>query len=489
MRLFSRWERLVVVVFRQDGAMDEQAAMQPFGRRIDPLRVVLLAIVVLCTVAAFALPHLPRLRSLLGIVAFLSLAGVFSVRLRAVQWRPVIGGLILQVVLAWLILRVPAVYELFTAVGAAIRRFVDFANSGAEFVFGPLTRTAQLEKGLGLPPGGGFIFVVQALPAVIFVASFFTVLYHLGVLQAVVRVLAWGMVRLMGTSGAESLSAAANVFMGQTEAPLIVRPYLAGMTRSELLAVMIGGMATVAGGVMAAYVALLDRVGLGHQAYALLATSVMAAPCGLYLAKILLPETEQPQTLGQVRVRVERTHANVIDAAAEGASQGMHLVLNITAMLIAFIAFVALINHLLLLADRCVGLQAAAGWSSPLSLERLLGWVFYPAALLMGVPAVDAAAAGELLGVKLALNEFVAYLLWVERFPQQLQPRTTTLLAFALTSFANIASIGIQLGGIGSLAPMRRSDLARLGLLALLGGSLATLLNAAWAGLLLPDHG
>ncbi|MCS7271400.1 MAG: Na+ dependent nucleoside transporter domain protein, partial [Gemmataceae bacterium] len=372
------------------------------------------------------------------------------------------------------------------AVSASIRKFIDFSDAGAAFVFGPLVQAEQLEKGLGLQPGGGFIFVVKALPAVIFVSSFFTVLYHLGLLQAVVRGFAWVMVRLMGTSGAESLSATANVFMGQTEAPLIVRPYIAAMTRSELLALMIGGMATIAGGVMVAYIAMLDKIGMGHQAYALLATSVMAAPCGLYLAKILVPETEEPLTRGQVRANVEQTHVNVIDAAAEGASQGMKLVLNITAMLIAFIAFVTLINHLLARIDEWLGLQQALGWSAPLSLERILAWVFYPVALLMGVPAVDAAAAGELLGTKLVLNEFVAYVLLAEKYQGQLQPRTVALLAFALTSFANFASIGIQLGGIGSMAPTRRGDLARLGWLALLGGFLATLINTAWAALLLP---
>jgi CNT family concentrative nucleoside transporter len=452
------------------------------------VRGVLLTGVAVCAALAWALPEQPRLRSLLGLVAFGSLTVACSVDWRALQWRPVLVGIVLQVLLAVLILHVAAVYEFFVALGGIIRRFVEFANAGAAFVFGPLVQAEQLEKGLGLPAGGGFIFVVQALPAVVFVASFFTVLYHLGVLQAVVGGLAWVMVRLMGTSGAETLTAAANVFMGQTEAPLIVRPYLASMTRSELLTVMISGLATVAGGVLAAYVALLDRVGLGQQAYALLATSIMAAPCSVYVAKILVPETQEPATRGRVRLRVERTHANVIDAAAEGASQGMHLVLNITAMLIAFIAFVALINHLLAQIDGWLGWQAAAGWNTPLSLERLLSWIFYPVALLLGVPAADAAATAELLGVKLALNEFVAYLLWVEKYGDALQPRTATLLAFALTSFANIASIGIQLGGIGSLAPTRRGDLARLGLLALLGGTLTTWINAAWAGLLLPAY-
>jgi len=450
------------------------------------IRWLLLIIIAACCSAALLLPEFPRWRSLLGLLAFMSLAAVCSQRLEAIQWKPIVGGLLLQVTLAVLILRVPAVYDFFVATSDMIRKFIEFSDAGAAFVFGPLVQAEQLEKGLGLSQGGGFIFVVKALPAVIFVSSFFTVLYHLGILQWVVRAFAWIMVRLMGTSGAESLSATANVFMGQTEAPLIVRPYIPLMTRSELLALMIGGMATIAGGVMVAYIAMLDKCGMGQQAYAILATSVMAAPCGLYLAKILLPETEEPLTRGQVKACVEQRHANVIDAAAEGASQGMKLVLNITAMLIAFIALVALINHVLTRIDGWLGLQAATGWSGPLSLERLMSWLFYPVALLMGVPAGDAAPVGELLGVKLVLNEFVAYIMLADKYGGQLEPRSVALLAYALTGFANFASIGIQLGGIGSMAPERRGDLAQLGLLALLGGFLATLINAAWAGLLLP---
>ncbi|MCX8141085.1 MAG: Na+ dependent nucleoside transporter domain protein [Gemmataceae bacterium] len=466
--------------------MNSQALTLPRRGWKVPIRGVLLAVIGLCVATAWALPESPQWRSLLGVIAFISIAVLCSTRLEAIQWRPIVGGMILQLTLAVLILRVPTVYDFFVATSDVIRKFIEFSDAGASFVFGPLVQAEQLEKGLGLSQGGGFIFVVKALPAVIFVSSFFTVLYHLGILQRVVRLFAWIMVRIMGTSGAESLSATANVFMGQTEAPLIVRPYIPAMTRSELLALMIGGMATIAGGVMVAYIAMLDKIGMGQQAYALLATSVMAAPCGLYLAKILLPETEEPLTRGHVQASVERSHANVIDAAAEGASQGMKLVLNITAMLIAFIAFVALINHILARIDGWLGLQAATGWSGPLSLERLLSWLFYPVALLMGVPAGDAAAAGELLGVKLALNEFVAYVLLAEKYGDQLQPRTVALLAYALTGFANFASIGIQLGGIGSMAPQRRGELAQLGLLALLGGFLATLINAAWAGLLLP---
>ncbi|HEY1188096.1 MAG TPA: nucleoside transporter C-terminal domain-containing protein, partial [Gemmata sp.] len=427
----------------------------------------------------------PQVRSGLGVLAFVLVACLFSKNLRAVNWRTVGAGVLLQFVLAVLILRVPLVFDFFRAIGDAIQKFIDFTNEGAAFVFGPLLNDAAVERGLGLGQGQGFIFVVKALPAVIFVSSFFTVLYHLGVLQFVVKLFARAMVWVMGTSGAETLSATANVFMGQTEAPLIVRPYIAKMTRSELLTLMIGGMATISGGVMVAYVGMLNKIGMSDQAVAILATSVMAAPCGLYVAKILLPETDVPATHGSVKVDVPSTHANVFDAAADGASEGMKLVINIAAMLIAFIAFVALFNHLLLKLDTRLGVQQSLGLGAPLSLQLVFSWVFAPVALLMGVPAADVPAVGELLGTKLVLNEFVAYLVMSEKYAGQLAPRSVALTAFALTGFANFASVGIQLGGIGAMAPERRADLARLGLLALAGGFLATLINAAVAGILM----
>jgi CNT family concentrative nucleoside transporter len=427
----------------------------------------------------------PRGQAALGVVAFVGIACLFSANLRAVSWRTVGAGFGLQVLLAVLILRFEPVYLAFVEMGAVIQKFIDFTNEGAVFVFGPLVNDAALERGLGLGPGGGFVFALKALPAVIFVSSFFTVLYHLGILQWVVKLFARVMVWVMGTSGAETLSATANVFMGQTEAPLIVRPYIARMTRSELLALMVGGMATISGGVMVAYVGMLHGIGMGDKAAAILATSVMAAPCGLYVAKLLLPETETPVTRGDVKVDVPREHANVFDAAAGGASEGMKLVLNIAAMLIAFIAFVALFNHLLLKLDQGLGLQAALGLSAPLSLQLVFSWVFAPVALLMGVPPPDVPKVAELLGTKLVLNEFVAYLMLSQKFGGQLDGRSVALAAFALTGFANFASVGIQLGGIGAMAPERRGDLARLGMTALLGGFLATLINAAVAGVLM----
>lgn len=429
----------------------------------------------------------PQVRSAVGVVGFILVACLCSKNLRAVNWRTVGAGFALQIVLALLILRVPPVYDFFRAVGEVIQKFIDFTNKGAAFVFGPLLNDAGFEKSFALRKGGGFIFVVKALPAVIFVSSFFTVLYFLGVLQFVVKLFARVMVWVMGTSGAETLSATANVFMGQTEAPLIVKPYIARMTRSELLALMVGGMATISGGVMVAYVGMLQGIGMGEQAVAILATSVMAAPCGLYVSKILLPEAEEPVTRGEVKVDIPKSHANVFDAAADGASEGMKLVINIVAMLIAFIAFVALCNHLLLKLDGALGLQAYWGWPAPLSLQLLFSWAFSPVAILMGVPAADVPKVAELLGTKLVLNEFVAYLMLSEKYGGQLEPRSVALAAFALTGFANFASIGIQLGGIGAMAPERRPDLARLGLLALAGGFLATLINAAVAGMLMSD--
>jgi CNT family concentrative nucleoside transporter len=325
--------------------------------------------------------------------------------------------------------------------------------------------------GLEQGKGAGVVFAFIVLPTVIFVSSFFSVLYHLGILQIVVRGFARAMRWAMGTSGAETLSVTANVFLGQTEAPLIVKPFIPRMTQSELLALMIGGMAHISGGLMAVY------IGMGAKAVAILATSVMAAPASLYVCKLLVPETGLPETLGDVRPSGEKEHANVIDAAAAGASQGMQLAINIAAMLIAFIAFIALFNFLIKLVD--------PNWS----LERIFSIVFSPVAVLMGCQGDDVPKMGELLGTKLVLNEFVAFSTLTNQYKPGMEngmsPHGFFLASFALTGFANFASIGIQLGGIGAMAPNRRSDLARLGLRALLGGFLATLINASIAGILI----
>jgi CNT family concentrative nucleoside transporter len=351
---------------------------------------------------------------------------------------------------------------MFTWIGNAVKQFLEFTNAGSLFVFGPLADAAAMGKVFA----NGFVFAVTALPTIIFVSSFFTVLYYFGILQFVVKMFARAMMYLMRTSGAETLSAAANVFMGQTEAPIIVKPYVPMMTQSELLAMMVGGMATISGGVMAVY------INLGADPVAILTTSVMAAPCGLYLSKILFPELEEPVTRGEVRVEVERTHTNVIDAAAAGASDGLTLALNVAAMLIAFLAFIALFDFVL------------GRLYEGLSLAKVFGWVFAPVAVLMGVPRADVPAVADLLGTKLVANEFVAYVKLTGEY-RDISPRAYTLATFALTGFANFASIGIQLGGIGGMAPTRRGDLARLGARALLAGFIATLINASIAAMLM----
>ena len=407
-------------------------------------------------------------RSALGIVVFLLVIAACSTNLRAISWRTVGWGLALQWTFALFILKFqiggwrPG-YELFAWISGVVKRFLEFTNAGSTFVFGGLADPVTMEKVFP----GGFVFAFVALPTIIFVSSFFTVLYYFGVLQFVVRIMARVMMYLMRTSGAETLSAAANVFMGQTEAPIIVKPYVPKMTQSELLAMMIGGMATISGGVMAVYISL------GADPVAILTTSVMAAPCGLYLAKMLLPETEVPDTLGTVRTEVEKTHANVVDAAAAGASDGTTLAINVAAMLIAFLAFIAMFDFIL-----------ASLWPG-LTLAVVFAKVFAPAAILMGVPMGDVPYVADLLGTKLVANEFVAYVKLTSQYRTVLSPEGYTLATYALTGFANFASIGILLGGIGAMAPTRRGDIARLGGRALLGGFLATMINAAIASMLM----
>ena len=436
------------------------------------LRLAAAGLAIGLAVAAYLLRGVisPRVQGMFGIVCFISVVAAFSRDLRAVSWRTVGWGLALQVGLALFILKFsiggwrPG-YAFFSGVADVVKKFLEFTNAGSRLVFGPLADVPAMDKVFGA--GNGFVFAFTALPTIIFVSSFFTVLYYFGVLQYVVKVFAKAMVVLMRTSGAETLSAAANVFMGQTEAPIIVKPYVPGMTRSELLAMMVGGMATISGGVMAVYISL------GADAIAILTTSVMAAPCGLYLSKILYPETEEPATRGDVKVVVEKQHANVIDAAAAGASDGTMLAINVAAMLIAFMAFLALVDYLL-------------GLVSPgLSLASIFAVLFAPVAVLMGVPPQDVPMIGDLLGTKLVANEFVAYVKLTTQYRDVLDPRSYVLATYALTGFANIASIGIQLGGIGAMAPTRRADLAQLGTRALLAGFIATLINASLASVLL----
>jgi CNT family concentrative nucleoside transporter len=436
------------------------------------LRVVAIAIAILLPLGAWLLADTVGYRgqAAAGALCFIAIVASFSPNLRLVNWRTVLWGMALQLGFALLILKFEIagrrpVYDFLSAVANGVKRFLEFTDAGSLFVFGVLANQPKLGEVLG--PENGFIFAFKALPTIIFISSFFTVLYYFGVLQFIVRLMARAMMFLMRTSGAETLSAAANVFMGQTEAPIIVKPFVPRMTQSELLAMMVGGMATISGGVMAVYISL------GADPVAILTTSVMAAPCGLYLSKLLLPEMEQPETHGEAPINVEKLHVNAVDAAAGGASDGLQLALNVAAMLIAFLAFIALFDFLL-------GLMYPG-----LSLARIFAVVFAPVAFLMGVPAADVGPLADLLGTKLVANEFVAFVKLTTQYKGVISERAYVLATFALTGFANIASIGIQLGGIGGMAPSRRGDLARLGSRALLAGFIATLVNACVASMLL----
>jgi CNT family concentrative nucleoside transporter len=410
----------------------------------------------------------PRGQAFVGVFCFFGLVAMFSSNLRAVNWRTIGWGVTLQIILALLVLKVPIVNDAFNEVKRVVISFISFSDKGAEFVFGNLARPGDL----ALNPGKEFMFIFafKALPPILFVSAFFTVLYHYGVLQKIVRLMARVMVHLMGTSGAETLSVSANVFMGQTEAPLIVRPYVPRMTSSELFALMTSGFAHISGGMMVVY------INYGADPVAVLTTCIMACPCSLYLSKLFMPEMGKPETIGTVHTHQDKSpHVNGIDAAAAGTTDGLKLALNVAAMLIVFIAFVAMFDALL-------GLVSA-----DLSLQKIFAWVFSPAAFLMGVEQADVGKVGSLLGAKLAINEHYAYLVmkgW-KATPDYMTARSYVLAAFALTGFANFASVGIQLGGIGAIAPERRHDLARLGLRALFIGFVATLLNAAIAGILL----
>ncbi|MEY4385683.1 MAG: Nucleoside permease NupX [Verrucomicrobiota bacterium] len=410
----------------------------------------------------------PRGQAFAGVLCFFGLVAMFSSNLRAVNWRTIGWGVALQVILALLVLKVPVVNQAFNAAKGVVVSFINFSDKGAEFVFGNLARPGDL----ALNPGKEFVFMFafKALPPILFVSAFFTVLYHYGLLQRIVRLMAKVMVHLMGTSGAETLSVSANVFMGQTEAPLIVKPYVPRMTNSELFALMTSGFAHISGGMMVVY------INYGADPVAVLTTCIMACPCSLYLSKLFMPELGQPVTAGTVQTDHEKSpHVNGIDAAAAGTTDGLKLALNVAAMLIVFIAFVAMFDALL------------GAVVKDLSLAKIFGWLFSPAAFLMGIEPDDISKVGTLLGAKLSINEHYAYLVMKGWKAQEhfMSDRSYKLAAFALTGFANFASVGIQLGGIGAIAPERRHDLAKLGLRALFVGFVATLLNAAIAGILL----
>jgi len=405
-----------------------------------------------------------RFTGLLGLVTILAAAFLFSTKRRAIRPSLLAWGLGLQFAFAFLVLKT-GFGRVFEVASVAVNALLEYAEAGSEFVFGPLgTKTGAF----------GVVFAFQVLPIVIFIASLFSVLYYLGVMQVFVRGMAILMQRVMGASGAESTNVAASIFMGQTEAPLTIRPFLAGMTRSELFTVMTSGMAHVSGAVMAAYVKIAG-VDIKH----LLTAVIMTAPATIMLAKILMPEVDKPATAGKVDVKIEKPGVNIIDAAARGAGDGLQRALNIAGMLIAFLARIALVNCVLGWAH---GLPWM-GWL-PASLQGLFGILFAPVAWLLGVSWKDANTIGNLLGTRMVLNEFVSFL-QLGPLKAQLDPRSFTIATYALCGFANFSSIAIQIGGIGALAPNRKSDLARLGLKAMAAGTMANFMSAAIAGLLL----
>ena len=440
----------------------------PYDRR--DLMVLGGALAAAAVVAALAaVGGMPRLQPLVGLIVILSLAYAISTNRRAIDGRTVAWGLSLQILFALLVLKTTVGQRVFQALGNLMNRLLDFAFVGSSMVFGPLGSKEVWPRIMNqvLGPEGaqwGVVFAFQVLPTIIFIAALFAILYYFGVMQLVVQVFAVVMRRVMRASGAESLNVAASIFMGQTEAPLTIRPYLPRMTESELMTVMTSGMAHISGGIMAAYILF------GIEAQHLLTAVIMTAPGTLMMAKIFVPETEVPETMGTVKLEIERTDVNVIDAAGRGTSEGLALALNVGAMLISFLALVALVNALLGLAG--------------LSLQQIFGWVFAPIAWAMGVPWRDAPTIGNLLGTRMALNEFVAYA-QLGPMKDALDPRSFTIATFALCGFANFSSIGIQIGGIGALAPSRRHDLARLGFRAMLAGTLANFITATIAGFLL----
>lgn len=397
--------------------------------------------------------------SLLGLVTMLAVSFLLSSNRKKIQWSTIVVGVGLQVLFGLLILKTDMGKEFFVVVGNGFKRILDYTQNGSSFIFGSLADGKSV----------GFVFATMVLPTIIFTSSLMSVLYHLGIMQWVVEIMAKIMVKTMKISGAEALSAAANIFAGQTEAPLVIKPYVDKMTRSELLCLMTGGMATVAGGVLAAY------VGFGIDASHLLAASVMSAPAAVVCSKLLMPETEESVTQGVVKVDTPKTSTNVIDAAASGASEGLKLAANVGAMLLAFIALVAMLNGIL------SGIGGLIGFEQ-LSFEWIMGHLFAPVAWLIGCPWEDCLLIGNMLGKKLVLNEFVAYLDLKDHF-NELTPRGRTLATYALCGFANFSSIAIQVGGVGTLAPNKRGILASLGVKSLIGGTLACLMTACVAGL------
>jgi len=411
-----------------------------------------------------------RLISFIGIFVLIGIAWLFSKNKKAINYKTVLMGVLIQFIFALGVLKFPLGRKFFQLMNDVIIKVISFSDEGAKFIFGNLINNQSL----------GFIFAFQVLPTIIFFSSLMSVLYYLGIMQKIVLFFAKIMAKFMGTSGAESLSASANIFVGQTEAPLVVRPYVSEMTMSELLAVMTGGMATIAGGVMAAYVGILKDY-LPNIAGHLLSASIMSAPAALVMAKIIIPETQEPKTRGIVKMDVKITDANIIDAAANGATTGMTLALNVAACLVAFMALLSLANYI-------TGHIGSLINYPQLTIEKIFSWLFYPLAWIMGVPSADLLNVANWMGQKTVLNEFVAYFnmaSFLKDNPHAISERSIIIASYALCGFSNFLSIAIQIGGIGGIAPNRRHDLAKLGLYAVLAGSLACFMTAAIAGILI----
>lgn len=410
-----------------------------------------------------------NLIGLLGVVLILAVAFLFSNNRKAINYRTVGVGLLLQILLGLFILKTALGKEIFSVLGRGVTRIIDFSNDGAMFVFGPLAQNDLVSKAFG---GGGFIFFFKIIPTIIFVAVLVNIFYYFGIIQFVVKWLALGMKKIMNISGSEALSNIASTFVGQVEAQIMIKPYLKGMTNSELTASMAGSYACIAGGVMATYIQF------GVKAEYLIAASIMAAPGALAIAKIMFPETQESETKGEVTLKVKKEHSNFIDAVSAGCSDGLKVGMNVLAMLIGFLALIALINFLL---GKLGGLVSMP----TLSLDLILGYLFAGFAWAMGVPSNEIVQAGSLMGTKLAANEFVAYLNLKSLMEAgALSPKTIAIVSFALCGFANFGSLGIQIGGISALEPSRRADLTKVAVRALVAGTLASYMSATIAGLL-----
>ena len=407
-----------------------------------------------------------RFTGVLGLITMLGLAYLFSTDRKAIKLKAVLWGVGLQLVFAVFVLKFEIGRLLFEKAGFLVNKLLSFSYIGSEFVFGEIGKKVSLL---------GFSFAFQVLPTIIFIAAFFALLYHIGVMQLVIRAAAWIMTRVMGVSGAESLNVAASIFMGQTEAPLTIRPFLSKLTKSELMCVMTSGMAHVSGGIMAAYIAF------GIEAKHLLTAVIMTAPGTLLMAKMLVPETEKPLTAGRVEMPEVEKEANFLGAISRGTVDGLHLALNVGAMLITFLALLALINALMGGGHNWLAGHGVAGF--PSSLQQIFGWIFAPVAWVIGIPWRDCATIGNLLGTRMVINEVVAFT-QLGGMRATLDPRSFTIATFALCGFANFSSIGIQIGGIGALAPNQRGQLAKFGIRAMLAGTMANLMSASIVGIL-----